>query len=67
MPALKIEDTWRYLGFNFTPTGRVKIDPTLDLRTKLYRLTRASVKSQQRLHAVGVCGHTTAPLCDVLG
>lgn len=52
IPSLKRTDEWKYLGINFTATGRVRCNPAEDIGPKLQRLTKAPLKPQQRLFAL---------------
>lgn len=52
IPFLKRSDEWRYLGVTFTPSGKTKFLPHLEVEPQLERLARAPLKPQQRLHAL---------------
>jgi Reverse transcriptase (RNA-dependent DNA polymerase) len=52
IPSKKRTDTWKYLGINFSPEGKVKYKPQDDLFPKLVKITKAPLKPQQRLHVL---------------
>lgn len=52
MPVLRRNDTWKYLGIQFSPEGRVKINPAERIVANIDKLTKAPLKPQQRLHAL---------------
>lgn len=52
LPALKRTDTWKYLGVEFTPEGRTKVDAHNKVILMLERLTKAALTPQQRLFAL---------------
>lgn len=54
LPSLKREDEWKYLGVPFTPEGRTKIQPEVQLKEALEKLSKAPLKPQQRLFALRV-------------
>lgn len=49
MPTLQRTDEFKYLGVQFNPVGRIKLDSIEVLKQQLDRLTQAPMKPQQRL------------------
>lgn len=52
MPALRVGETFRYLGLEFSTSGRCLFNPRRHIGEQLDAITRAPLKPQQRLYAL---------------
>ena len=52
LPAVKVLDTWRYLGIDYQTSGATTVEA--DLKGALERITRAPLKPHQRLNILRV-------------
>lgn len=54
IPNTKRDESFTYLGINFSPLGRLKFSPSTYLKEALTRLTKAPLKPQQRQHILRI-------------